>query len=417
MPGTGVLNLIGEDGTVSEAAPLWQIEKDDNPAGGEVDTHPYGLTASPDGALLVADAGVNALISVNPASKQMTVVATFDPIEGVFPNPNYEGKNLRDAVPTGVTVADGTTYVAFLTGAPFIPGTAKVVSVADDGTIADYATGLTMLTDLRTGPDGNMYAVQFGIFGEQGPVPNSGAVIRVMEGDASEVVVPGLSFPTSIDFNSDGDAYVTVNGVGAPGSGQVVKFAGLTGMTGTPVTEMMAAMQAAAPAEGAAPAAGAEAGAGTTTTAEAAPVEAGAEMTATTEAAPTTADAMGEKPMVMASDQESDGTSVTVDSVNAAVDGWMVIHADKDGKPGPVFGETAVPAGATSNVVVMLDPALAADGQLWAMLHVDEGTMGTYEFPGPDAPVKDGDMIVMAPFMATMMRAQRLPRRNRPQTS
>ena len=41
---------------------------------------------------------------------------------------------------------------------------------------------------------------------------------------------------------------------------------------------------------------------------------------------------MGEKPMVVASDQESDGTSVTVDSVNAAVDGWMVIHADKDGK-------------------------------------------------------------------------------------
>ena len=38
-----------------------------------------------------------------------------------------------------------------------------------------------------------------------------------------------MSFPTSIDFNEAGDAFVTTNGVGAPGSGQVVKFAGLAG--------------------------------------------------------------------------------------------------------------------------------------------------------------------------------------------
>jgi sugar lactone lactonase YvrE len=84
-----------------------------------------------------------------------------------------------------------------------------------------------MLTDLRMGPDGNLYAVQFGLFTEQGPQPNSGAIVRVQEGDASEVVMDGLSFPTSIDFDAEGNAYVTINGVGAPGSGQVVKFAEL----------------------------------------------------------------------------------------------------------------------------------------------------------------------------------------------
>jgi LPXTG-motif cell wall-anchored protein len=41
------------------------------------------------------------------------------------------------------------------------------------------------------------------------------------------VVVSDLSFPTSIDFNPAGDAYVTTNGVGAPGSGEVLLFAGL----------------------------------------------------------------------------------------------------------------------------------------------------------------------------------------------
>jgi LPXTG-motif cell wall-anchored protein len=89
-----------------------------------------------------------------------------------------------------------------------------------------------MITDLQTGPDGEMYAVQIGQFTEQGPVPDSGAIVRVKEGDGSEVVVSGLSFPTSIDFNTDGDAYVTINGLGAPGSGEVVMFAALTSQTG-----------------------------------------------------------------------------------------------------------------------------------------------------------------------------------------
>ena len=103
---------------------------------------------------------------------------------------------------------------------------------------------------------------------------------------------------------------------------------------------------------------------------------------------------------VTAADQDSDGTNVTVASVSAAVPGWMVIHIDDNGSPGPVLGETAVPAGDSSDVVVAIDPPLEADTTLWAMLHVDEGVIGTYEFPGADVPVKDGDMVVMTPFTA-----------------
>lgn len=249
LPGTGSLWRIEADGTVSEASPIWQLERDNNPVSAEVDTHPYGLLAGPDGNLWVADAGMNALLKVDPATGAAEIAATFAPIPGVFPNPNYDNEMLTDAVPTGVAVADGAIYVSYLSGGPFIPGSAKVVAVAEDGMVSDYATGLTMLTDLRTGPDGALYATQFGLFTEQGPVPGSGAVIRIQPGDASEVVVPGLMFPTSLDFNADGDAFVTVNGVGAPGSGQVVKFAGLTSMAGTPIAEVMAAM--APPAEGA----------------------------------------------------------------------------------------------------------------------------------------------------------------------
>ena len=43
----------------------------------------------------------------------------------------------------------------------------------------------------------------------------------------------------------------------------------------------------------------------------------------------------------------------------------------------------------------------AATEKLFAMLHLDAGTLGSYEFPGDDVPVKAGDAVVMAPFMIT----------------
>src|SRR5215216_4081513 len=92
---------------------------------------------------------------------------------------------------------------------------------------------------------------------------------------------------------------------------------------------------------------------------------------------------------VTAADQDSDGTSVTVSGVTATAPGWMVIHIDDNGSPGPVLGETAVSAGDSSDVVVTIDPPLEQDTTLWAMLHVDEGVVGTYEFPGADVPVKN----------------------------
>jgi DNA-binding beta-propeller fold protein YncE len=234
---------------VSEVAQLWNLERDQNPGGFIQESHPYGLAAGPDGNLWVTDAGANDLLKVNPATGQVDVVAVFDGVPSPLPNEGRGGAMEADPVPTGIAFGqDGNAYVSFLPGFPFLPGSAKVVKVTADGQVSDYATGLTMLTDLRAGPDGNLYAVQIGLFTEQGPTPNSGAIIRVKEGDASEVVISNLSFPTSIDFNAAGDAYVTINGIGAPGSGQVVKYNALTEQAGTPLSEQAAAPAPAAPA-------------------------------------------------------------------------------------------------------------------------------------------------------------------------
>ncbi len=230
LPDTAaVLRVL--QGSVLEVVPLWRLEKEQNPDGHVLESHPYGLTAGPDGFLYVAEAGANTLVRVDVANQTAEVVAVFDGIPGPLPNPYRGGALESDPVPTAVTFgADGRIYVSLLPGFPFLPGAAKVVVVDPaTGGVTDYATDLTMLTDLRTGPDGSLYAVRFGIFTDEGPIPNSGAVVRVGEGESSQDVITGLPFPTSVDFDVNGNAYVVINGVsvGEPGRGAVIRFEGI----------------------------------------------------------------------------------------------------------------------------------------------------------------------------------------------
>ncbi|MFC3688891.1 DUF7282 domain-containing protein [Aquipuribacter hungaricus] len=102
---------------------------------------------------------------------------------------------------------------------------------------------------------------------------------------------------------------------------------------------------------------------------------------------------------VTAEDQSGDGTTLTVASVElaGAEQGWIAVHQDLDGKPGPVVGTLQVEQGSTTDLVVELDePVLTGD--YWPMLHVDDTTPGEYEFlavEGADLPVLDGEMPVM----------------------
>jgi hypothetical protein len=123
-----------------------------------------------------------------------------------------------------------------------------------------------------------------------------------------------------------------------------------------------------------------------------------AAVTATTTPVPATAMPTPEptpsRPTVIVGNQPlTDDGQVTIDSVTVPEAAWLVIHAEHDGQIGEVLGETAVPPGTSSSIIVTIDP-LRATSRLAAMLHRDAAEIGEFEFPGPDAPwMEDGQTV------------------------
>src|SRR5258708_30056430 len=91
---------------------------------------------------------------------------------------------------------------------------------------------------------------------------------------------------------------------------------------------------------------------------------------------------------VTVSDQTINSGWIWVDKVVAKAAGWIAIHASSDGFP--VVGETYVHPGENDNVGVQIDLDKAT-ATMSAMLHLDAGKPGVYEFPGPDVPVMGAD--------------------------
>jgi plastocyanin len=109
--------------------------------------------------------------------------------------------------------------------------------------------------------------------------------------------------------------------------------------------------------------------------------------------------AVDQVPSVEVSDQEIRNGSVRVNRVYNPGPGWIVIHADEDGSPGPVIGYAPVME-VSEDVRVNIEVENATE-RLHAMLHRDVGTIGEYEFPGDDQPVFVDDEIVNVPFIVT----------------
>jgi len=104
-------------------------------------------------------------------------------------------------------------------------------------------------------------------------------------------------------------------------------------------------------------------------------------------------------PFVFARDQEIINSSVIIADISSVVDpSWVVIHASTNGEPGAVIGQTSISAGDHLNVSVQINEEQATE-TLFAMLHLDTGVIGKFEFPGVDVPTKvSGNNIAIDSF-------------------
>lgn len=82
--------------------------------------------------------------------------------------------------------------------------------------------------------------------------------------------------------------------------------------------------------------------------------------------------------------------AVVIESVFLMADGFLVVHADNDGRPGRVLGHVPVGMGSHTVVDVPLEAGVTipqTSVTLWAVLHRDADGDGTFD-PGRDDPIR-----------------------------
>lgn len=210
----GALIQLAPSGEWRVVADISGFEAFANPAGGPVDSNPYGVLAEA-GRTFVVDAGGNSLLEVS-ASGAVSVIATFPSTPAPPPF------NQSEAVPTKVERGpDGALYVSTLSGVPFLAGAAAIYRVIPGQAPQLYAGGFKMITDFTFGPDGSMYVLQFAtapLF-----LGGPGALIHIAPDGTRSTITTELFQPTGVTVGKDGSVYVSNKGT-LTGLGEVLRI-------------------------------------------------------------------------------------------------------------------------------------------------------------------------------------------------
>lgn len=210
--GTLIRATSSTTGTIVDIA---DFEQANNPAGGPLDSNPYGVLVE-GSRRYVTDAGGNSLLEVR--NGQVSLIATF-PARPV-PPPLGEIIPFSEAVPTEVHRGpDGALYVSILSGAPFPPGGAGIYRVVP-GSEPELYAGFTAVLDFAFAPDGGVFVLEFAAEPFLG---GNGSLVHVARDGTRTVVSDQLTAPTSLLVGRDGSVYVANQGM-APGMGEVVRF-------------------------------------------------------------------------------------------------------------------------------------------------------------------------------------------------
>lgn len=207
---SGFLMRITVAGTAEPVVDISAYEAAHNPAGGPVDSNPFGLLCK-EGGEVVTDAGGNSLFSVTNGT--LALVATF---------PSRPQRS-TDSVPTSVTAGpDHALYVGELTGAPFEQRTANVYRVVAGEAPQVYLTGLTTIIDIGFAASGDLYVLQHA---SGGRLSGAGELIRITPNGARTVVSNALDHPTALLIGRHGAIYVTDHGT-LTGGGELLRLIG-----------------------------------------------------------------------------------------------------------------------------------------------------------------------------------------------
>jgi hypothetical protein len=208
----------GSDWTV--IADVSAFEQAENPDGGEVDSNPYSFIIQNNTAY-VADAGANALLTVDLDNGDVDLASVFD--SRLVPNP-FGGSDIpMQSVPNSVASgSDDIVYVGELTGFPFPVGGARVYRIAN-GVPEVFAEDFTNIIDLDFDPTGNLYVLEYATSGLlSGDL--TGALIRLNpDGTRTTLLSEGLFAPTSLTVGEDGDIFIANRGIAA-GQGEIIRF-------------------------------------------------------------------------------------------------------------------------------------------------------------------------------------------------
>ena len=189
----------------------------------KLDTNPFGLLAIPGHDLLVVDAGANAVISVDASGTASTHVV-------LAPHP---ADSRDDSVPTAVERGpDGAYYIGELTGFPIVPGAANIYRQQHGAEAAEVClSGFTLVIDIAFDLRGRLYVLEHG--GQllritprrQSAADRDGQPVLCAQygGGQREVLVTGLTSPTSLVVSRDGAVFVSNRGI-FPATGQVIRF-------------------------------------------------------------------------------------------------------------------------------------------------------------------------------------------------
>ena len=252
-PGADLASLwsVKADGTgKAKVADLGNFEQANNPDNGVVptsslDTNPYSALALSATSVLVADAGGNDVLSVNPADGSISVSAVLPEVRGVpqplLPPLSPEIPPILPSLPPGTALPaqpvpdslaagpNNTTYVGQLTGFPFPPGGASIFTL-NGTTLTRFSGGLTNVIDEAVGPDGNLYVLEIAHNSLLGQPP-VGALLRISaDGGTKQLLLNNLNFPGGIAFGPDKMAYITTctvctgQGPSPAMTGNVVRF-------------------------------------------------------------------------------------------------------------------------------------------------------------------------------------------------